>query len=172
MKKNKSVYIAFIAIAMVAVVFGILNSKTLGERVSLQKNAEIVFKVGGENPVVMTMEDLETIGFTEFKANLKKNGKAPVEHDYAGVLLKTALKEAGIELDGKSHIEAKAVDGYTSAIPLEKVIMDDNVYIAVMMDGKPLISKEDDGPGPYQIIISKDKFSQYWCKWAVEVNVQ
>ena len=170
--KNKSVYIAFVLIAVVAIIFGGLNARTLDQRVSLQENAEIVLKVDGENPVIVTMTDIENLGLEDFKANLKKNGKAPVEYTYSGVLLRSVIESKGIDLIGKSHIEAQAVDGYTSAIPMEKVLEDKNVYIAVMREGKPLEGRENDGPGPYQIIISKDKFSQYWCKWAVEVNIR
>lgn len=170
--RNKSVYIAFIAIVLVAIVFGVLNSRNLEQRVSLQENAEILLKVDGDNPIVVTMSDIQELGLEEFKANLKKNGKAPVEYTYSGVLLKNVIESKGINLTGRTHIEVQAVDGYTSAIPMEKVLEDGNVYVAVMREGIPLEGREDDGPGPYQIIISKDKFSQYWCKWAIEVNIK
>lgn len=171
-KKNKSVYIAFATIAIVSIIFGFLNARTLDERLSLQESATISIKSGGEEIGTLTMKEIQDLGLKDFKANLKRNGKEPIEYTYTGVLLRDAIQSLDISLDGKSHIEAKAVDGYTSAISIEKILEDDNVYIAIMREGKPLKGREEDGPGPYQIIISKDKFSQYWCKWAIEVNIQ
>ena len=60
------------------------------------------------------------------------------------------------------------IDGYAAALSMDKVMDDDNVYLAYKRDGELLGTKTDGGNGPYQLIISKDKFSQYWVKFAYQ----
>lgn len=62
--------------------------------------------------------------------------------------------------------------GISAYLNSDYVLDDDNIYLAYMMDGEPLKSREDGGSGPYQIIIRKDQFSQRWAKYVLEIELQ
>jgi hypothetical protein len=46
------------------------------------------------------------------------------------------------------------------------------VYIVYAIDNKPLGKKEDGGAGPFELVIKNDPFSQRWCKFVSEVEIQ
>ncbi|WP_105616605.1 molybdopterin-dependent oxidoreductase [Vallitalea okinawensis] len=170
--KNKVVGIIMGIIIVCVVIFGILNARNLEARKAMQNDAELNIKTNGEIVKTYNLQALNELGMEDFQANLKKNGQEPVTYTYTGVLLKTVLEDAKVDLSQAKAVVATAVDGYSSAIALDKVLEENNVYIAVKREGEAIGNKEDGGDGPYQIIISKDPFSQYWCKWAIEVDVQ
>lgn len=118
------------------------------------------------------LNTIKSLGEITFNANLKSNGKDPIPYEYTGVPLKNLFLDAGLSLDNKDAVIVTAADGYSVAIEIGKVLEDDNVYIAYLREGEPLGTKEEGGNGPYQIIISKDAFSQYWCKFALTAEAK
>ncbi|MDN5298911.1 MAG: hypothetical protein PWP51_1464 [Clostridiales bacterium] len=136
-------------------------------------NNEAVFTVQNEGSEVKTydMETIDQLGRETFKANLKSSGKDPVEHTYEGVLLKTILTDAGIDLDSVDSVVVYAIDGYAVSLSTDKLMEDDNVYLAYIRDDALIGTREEDGDGPYQMVIKKDPFSQYWCKYAYSVSI-
>lgn len=156
----------------IACVLGVYYQKDLQVRKSHLENEIIEFKVQGKVVGSLSMKELMARELMTFNAHLKSNGKQAVEHTYEGLLLKDVIEEAGMSLAEAEAILAKAVDGYTSAISIDKILEDDNVYLAIKRDGDFLKDRDAGGDGPFQIIISKDPFSQYWCKWVIEVDIQ
>lgn len=169
MKKNNIIILVTIVllVAVLAVTY-FMNQDDIEYKIELNKDAIFEVMYQGEVVSSFNMEEIAAMGEVTFSANLKSSGNDPVAHEYTGVLLKTIFTEAGLDLEGKSSATVMAIDGYAAAITMDKLMEDDNVYLAYMRDGELLGTKEDGGNGPYQLIISKDKFSQYWVKFAYQ----
>lgn len=162
-------------IVVLAIIVGItayLNKEQLKDKIDMQKNAVISICVDGEEVKKVSMDEIIKLGEKDFNANLKTNGKAPIEKTYTGVPLANVLEACNIDLSDKNQVIIKAVDGYTSALKVDEVKDKDNVYLAYKEEGEYLGNREDGGSGPYKVIIAKDQFSQRWCKFATEVNVK
>ena len=174
--KNKKLLIIIIAIVVVlAIALGVtayLNMGNLGEKKALQENAIIVIKSGDKKLAEVNMDYIIGLGEKEFKANLKKSGKPPVEHSYTGVPMKNLFTKLKIDTANATTVVLKAIDGYTSALTLDEVMEDDNVYIVYKMDGKSLENSENGGDGPYMALIRTDSYSQRWCKLLTEIDLQ
>lgn len=168
--KNKKIWITIGILLCLVIGLGFLNKKGIDS--TAKENCEISIKLNGEEKGRYSLEDLEKKSGKDFKATLKRSGKEGEIHTYTGILLKDLLKDSGIFIKEDDVVISKAEDGFTVSTPANKVLEDDNVYLAYKMDGEYLKPKEEDGSGPFQLVVSKDQFSQYWCKFCIEVDVQ
>lgn len=169
---KKKIALAIIILAVIVGVTAHLNLKTVEVKKELEENAEFIIKDNGKEIAKFNMKEIRSLGEIDFSANLKTNGKEPIPYTYTGVSLKKLFEKHEINLKDKSAIIVTSIDGYTVAVDINKVLEDDNVYLAYMREGEALGNREDGGKGPYQMIISKDKFSQHWCKFAVEADAK
>lgn len=173
MSKNSKFLIGIIvALIIIIAVTVFLNRDNAAEKSLLNENAVFIIIENGNEIASYNMEEIIGIGEQDFSANLKKNGQNPISLEYTGVLLKSIFAKAGVTLDGKSVVIVTAADGYVVAIDIEKVMEDNNVFLAYKREGQIIGSRESGGDGPYQLIISKDQFSQYWCKYALSAEVK
>ena len=174
--KNKKLWIIIIIIiAVLAIALGVtayLNMGNISEKKALQENAILAIKSGDKELAEVNMELITGLGEEEFKANLKKSGKPPVEHSYTGVPMKNLFAELEIDTANITTVVLKAIDGYSSALTLDEVMEDDNVYIVYKMDGESLGNAENGGDGPYLALIRKDPYSQRWCKLLTEIDLR
>lgn len=167
--------IVWIAVAVLVLVVGMtayMNRGDLAAKQESQQDAYVIIKSGGSEVAKVDLEQLQGMNVVDVDANLKRSGKDPEKHVYTGVLLKEVFEKTGLDTAGKDTVIMKAVDGYTSAIGMEETLQDDNVYLVYEMDGQPLGTKEEGGSGPLQVILAKDPFSQRWCKFVMEIDVQ
>lgn len=163
---------AIIIVLVVAIgVTAYLNADSIAEKKELQKNSILIIKMG-EDEVKFNMNDIKALGEEEFKANLKTNGKAPIEYNYKGVDLKKIIDKSGFDVSGKDTLITQSVDGYTIALGLDEAMKANNVYAVYEREGELLGTKEDGGKGPYMTIIREDKFSQRRCKYLTVVEIQ
>lgn len=169
---KRKITLVIIILAAIVSVTAYMNLKTVEVKKELQENAEFVIKDNGKEIAKFNMKEIRALGETEFSANLKTNGKEPIPYTYTGVSLKNLFEKYGVDIKDKSALIVTSIDGYTVAVDINKVLEDDNVYLAYMREGESLGNREDGGKGPYQMIISKDKFSQHWCKFAVEADAK
>ncbi|WZL72375.1 hypothetical protein QBE52_14945 [Clostridiaceae bacterium 35-E11] len=169
---KKYITIVVMVLTIIVGITAYLNMKTVAVKKDLEENALFVIKENGKEIAAIDMKTIKSLGESKFEAKLKKSGEDPTPYTYTGVLLKKIFENYEVELKNKSAVVVKAIDGYTVAVDIEKVLADDNVYLTYMREGEGLGNKEDGGSGPYQMIISKDPFSQYWCKFALEADAQ
>jgi len=160
-----TIFILTAAVVILAVLSGSQNIK----RIERQDNAVFVIKADGREYNV-TMDIINNIGITDFTADKKNSGLSPVSVKYQGVPLKTICDELDIDISGFKNCVASAADGFYTSVPIGKVEDEDNVWIAVGLDNKSLLKREDGGDGPYMLVVRKDTFSQYWCKYLVELE--
>lgn len=165
-----TIILAFLAVVLVGLAW--MNKDSLAEKKQLNNEAIFMVEVDASTIKSYNMSEIAALGEVTFEANLKSSGKDPVPHTYTGVLLKTILADAGLPLSEGGNAIVSAIDGYVVAVSNEKLMAEDNVYLAYQMDGELIASREEGGDGPYQMIISKDQFSQYWCKYAYRVALK
>lgn len=171
-KQNKWIVLIIMALAVVLVITGRLNQDAASMKAKLNEEAVFIVMEKGQEVATWHMGEIQAMGEADFSANLKTNGKDPIPYTYTGVLVKTIIEESGVDLTDAKGIVVTAADGYAVSVTMDKLMEDDNVYLAYMREGDLIGTREEGGKGPYQMIISKDQFSQYWCKYALSVDVE
>lgn len=172
MQKKNSIII--IVIAVLVVIIGItayLNKDNAMSKTQINNDAVFSVVENGNEIKSYNMSEIQALGEVEFYANLNSSDSDAVEYQYTGIPLINILKDSGVNMEGMEAAIVSAIDGYVVSISMEKVLENDNVYLAYMRGGELMNTREDGGDGPYQLIISKDKFSQFWCKYAYSVEL-
>lgn len=173
MKKNTKILISVILVlVIISAVAIMMNKDNVKAKKELNDNAVFILMDKGEEIASYNMTEIQAIGEADFTATLDTSNTDPEDFQYTGVLLKNVFEHAGISLEGREAVIVSAVDGYTVALPMDKFMEDDNVYLAYKKEGELIGTREEGGKGPYQMIISKDQFSQFWCKYAVSADIQ
>jgi DMSO/TMAO reductase YedYZ molybdopterin-dependent catalytic subunit len=173
MSKNTKILTGIILILLVISSIGIfLNRDNIRRNRELNENAVFEIYEEGQLSASYTMEEIMAMGEENFNATLDTSSTDPKEFEYTGVLLREILKKADINLEEKELAAVTGADGYTVAVSMDKIMEEDNVYLSYKIQGKPLGTRDDDGSGPYQLIIRKDQFSQNWCKYAVKADIR
>jgi hypothetical protein len=171
--KNKSVFFILAVLAIAVGVLAFINMQNAKVTGSEAVKGTILIKFNGDEKK-LEFKDIKALNPVEFKATVDTSKSGPEDHMFKGVLLKDVLSAVSDEEEIKraSKVIVKAIDGYTVALSSKEIMEPDNVYLAFEKDGKPLGTKEDGGSGPYQLIVTKDQFSQRWCKFVTEVSLQ
>lgn len=84
---------------------------------------------------------------------------------WEGILLKDLFEEAGIK-PGANTVIFRAVDGYSSSLPLDYVL-DNGIMIAYKMNGVVLPPERG---FPFQVV-AEDKWGYKWVKWIDEIEL-
>jgi len=172
-KKNLIIIPSVIAVLVIVVgVTAILNSNSARLREEQQDSAYIIIKKGVEEIASIDMEYISSAGEEDFQADLDTSETDPEKHQYSGVPLIKVLDLLEIDMDGIETVIVRALDGYTVAFNISEVKDEENMYIVYKIDGQYLKNKSQGGSGPYQIIIRKDPYSQRWCKFVMEIDLQ
>ncbi len=169
---KKMIIIVVILMAATVGVTAFLNRGSIAEKENKQAEALVTFKEAGNEIETVNMSYVKKQEEKTFSKELDTSDSGPVEHTYTGVPLKNVIKEVGINLEDKSQVIVKAIDGYTVALTAKEVREDDNVYLVYKSDDNLLKSKKEGGTGPYRLVIRNDQFGQRWCKFVTEVNVK
>jgi len=172
-KKNLIIILSVVAVLVIVVgVTAILNSSSVRLRKEQQDSACIIIKKGGEEIASIDMEYISSAGEEDFQADLDTSETDPEKHQYSGVSLIKVLDLLEINMDGIETVIVRALDGYTVAFDISEVEDEENMYIVYKIDGQYLKDKSEGGSGPYQIIARKDPYSQRWCKFVMEIDLQ
>ena len=172
-KKNLIIILSVIAALMIIVgVTAVLNSGSIRLRKEQQDSVSIMIKKGGEEIASIDMKYLSSVGEEDFQADLDTSDTDPQKHQYSGVPLTKVLESLEIGLEGIESVTVKALDGYTVIFDISEAVDEENMYIVYMIDGQYLKGKDEGGSGPYQIITRKDPYSQRWCKFVMEIDLQ
>lgn len=173
MNKNTKILLSVILLlVLISAIAIMMNKDNVEAKKELNDNAIFILMDKGEEIASYNMTEIQNIGEADFTATLDTSNSDPEDFQYTGVLLKNIFQHAGISLEGKESVIISAVDGYTVALPMDKFMENGNVYIAYKKEGSLIGTREEGGKGPYQMIISKDQFSQFWCKYAISADIK
>jgi DMSO/TMAO reductase YedYZ molybdopterin-dependent catalytic subunit len=84
---------------------------------------------------------------------------------WEGVLVRDLLADAGVKPEAKVVI-LHAVDGYTSALPLD-YFMNNDILLGYKMNGLPLLPERG---FPFQLV-AESKWGYKWVKWVNEIEL-
>lgn len=169
-KSSKKIILIVIILVLALAILLILNQENLNESVAVYENRKVkIYK--GDFIRSYSFDEIKNLETHQLEAYLNESGEEPKRQEYTGVLIKDILLDAKVDIKDIKAILVTAVDGYTVAVDKEKVIENDNVYLVFKQDGRLLKSKDEGGVGPYQMVIAKDQFSQYWCKYVIKIEV-
>lgn len=171
-KKETLVIIICITLLTVAVaVLAALGANDIGLKRELEMNAEFVIKYNDAEQRV-TMQDMINLKPVDFDAVLNTSNTSPKVVKFTGVELSKICESKGIDISSALVFEVRALDGYSSALSIDEVLSEGNVYICIYMDGEVLKPKSEGGFGPYMMVISSSVYSQRWCKYVQEVVIR
>ncbi len=175
MKKVKKstliVIIGVVVLAAAVAVFAVLNADDISYKRELEMNAEFVVKYGDAEKRV-TMQDMLDMKPVEFSATMDTSTTDPTPVMFTGVELKNICESLDIDISSAEVFEVRALDGYSSAVVLDEVLTEGNVYICLLMNGEVLKTKSEGGFGPYMMVINSAEFSQRWCKFVQEIDIR
>jgi hypothetical protein len=172
-KKNLIIVITVLAVlAVVVAAAAFLNAENARQKKEQESSAYIVVKKGGVELADVDMDSIRSMGEVNFPANLDTSETGPVSHKYTGVPLIKVLDSLGVEIAGARTVIVRALDGYTVAFDVSEIEDKDNIYIAYKIDGQYLGNRSQGGSGPFQIIVRKDPYSQRWCKFVMEIDLE
>jgi len=169
-RNTKIVAVTVAALVLAVAALALLNRDYAAERRALQESG--TFRINaGDQQYTVTMDDLEQAGSREINANYKTNLKPAVQKRFKGVPLKNILDYFDVDYSEARSVSFSAADGYVSAAQISHAIDVENCFIVFEVDGKPLGTTESGGDGPFMAIFAKDRFSQRWCKYLLEITV-
>lgn len=169
MKQTKILIGVIIILALAIGVLAWANGRSVAEL----EPATLVVKVKGEEVGSITLEEIMELGSEDFSMVLRSSGSEPKENTYTGVALAEVLEavQPGL-VSAESQVSVRAVDGYAVVYTGEEMLHPQHIYLVWLKDGKPLGSKADGGSGPLLVIPRQHEFGQFWCKFAVEVDLR
>jgi len=148
-----------------------LSRDSIAERKVIQESGAFCITTD-DSQYIVTMDDLEEIGFRVVDANYKTNLMPAVKKKYTGVSLKGLFDHLSVDYSAARSISFSAADGYVSAAPISDIMDEDSCFVVFEEDGAPLGTRESGGFGPYMIVFAKDRFSQRWCKYMLEISLK
>ena len=169
--KQKYLIVAVTSLLLLAIVAAmwVLSGNNLGDGVARSKT--ITFMVDGEAIATIDRDDLATMEYRTFPAVIRSNGRKPQTTRYTGVPLADLCQRLELDLNGKSQVVVKAIDGYITILTIEE-LRQGRAYLAFQMDGEDLKPINEGGNGPFQLVLPDDPFSQRWCKYVYQVELK
>jgi len=161
-KKSTIAVIAVLGVLAIGVaILAALNGRDAAPRQQL-RSAEVFLIAAGETEHRVAMGDIEALGPREIEANYKKSGKDPETRTYTGAPFAAVLRHVGIDPADFSSAAFSAADGYSSILPMEEALDEENCFIVI----------DHGGDGPFRMILAKAQFSQNWCKLLTNVELK
>lgn len=170
MKRNKLVITILLLVAAIGILTWLNQSRMESAVDAMQKETLLVRVNDIERD--FSMEELKELPLIEFNAIQDTSDSGPKKQQFKGIPLKdivAAVSQGDIKA---TKVIVKGTDGYTVAMTVKEALMEDNTYLCIEKNGKPMGRKSEGGCGPYQLIIRQDMFSQRWCKFVYEVIVE
>ena len=100
-----------------------------------------------------------------------QSSQGDTSHDFTGTLLSNVLDAVDPSLKEQyQYVEAVGIDEYLSAISMDEVKMENNVYL-MYMDGGELLKTKDGNSGSMRIVVLDDTFGQRFTNYLIEISL-
>jgi len=156
---------------MVVAIFAFLNRDYVLNRRLAQQKGEF-YLCAGEEEFTISVNDILSLSPFSITANYKITGRGAASRIYQGVSFKAVVESLGIAYTEYQTVSFIGADGYFSALRMAEAMDENNCYLVIAMDNEPLGTRENGGEGPIMMIMARDRFSQRWCKYLVEVTLR
>ena len=172
MKKETKIVLSIMALLMAGVtVLAFLNRDRIAQMRERSVSGTFVIVADKERHEV-SMDTILALEPQIIDANLKKNALAPVPRKYTGVSLLSLFEYFHVDFTQAENVLFSAPDGFSSFIGIEQAADPENCFIVYKADGELIGTRENGGDGPFMMILAKDPFSNRWCKYLMEVELQ
>lgn len=167
--RNKNMLV-FLVIILLALTVGVLSAFNRSERSDLHEGYLRI--VAADKTIAdFTIADLKKLPAVNKELTVSTSQGKEV-HKYTGVPLVSVLQKCKGDVTGKySAIVAKGMDGYTSTVKMDELLIPDNVYLMYADNGQPLETMNHKR-GSLQIVICNDAFGQRFTKYLVELEME
>lgn len=167
MKKQHIIIIIVVLAAMV----GILSFVNRPQE-SIEKGILSITK-DGETIKKFNMEDIKSLPKVEERIKFSSSNYAGEDAMYTGVPLRELLNSIDPKLlENATQVITKAEDGFVSSFTAKEVAESDSVIIAYAKNGKSLGTKQNNGEGPYRVVIKTDAFGNRSTKYLNEIELK
>jgi|SRR5690554_6222657 len=155
-------------IVIFVVVTGILSAVNINRIQGLDQEKLTI--VAGSQSKEITLGELKELPATSFTAELRSTSQPNQTITFTGISIKDLLEYLKIDVTF-SEVAFSSLDGFTTVLSVDEVMMDDNVYVVYKRDNEPILSKSDGGTGPMEIIVAQDPFSNRWNKYVIKIEL-
>ena len=115
---------------------------------------EVVVKADGAEIGRFDLDMVKGMEKVEFSDQIKETGKAAVQAQFGGVLLRDVLEKIAVDPSKFTNVAYKAIDMYTTAGTVDEIMQDGKVYVVYERDGEGTKPKSEGGTGPLEIVLS------------------
>lgn len=178
MNKKLTILTIFIILCSI-IILGCIDSAQEQEQAQSEidcpylKDATISIKINNEKVDELNFSTILQLEQHEFAATHRSGRRPdPIDYHFQGVTLKSILEYKGIDLTNKKYITISAKDGFEVVFEIEEILKNDHMFIVYLKNEKPLGTMENDGSGPYRLIIPDDRFAMRWVKHILEINIK
>lgn len=154
-KRNKLIIIiVIVALAILIGVLALVNAS--GNKSEVEGGITVILDSKTVQYSPDAIKDFESISFEK---EIKSSSKDDETGTYKGVPLEVILGEIDSDWGNKyENFILTASDGFSTAVSKSDITQGENVVIVYEKDGEALKGADDEGPGPYRIIIVNDPF--------------
>ncbi|MDD2484537.1 MAG: hypothetical protein PHQ50_05910 [Eubacteriales bacterium] len=172
-KSTKGILLVLILLTALTSIAVILNYREAKEKLQYLEAAEIQIINKGTEEKALTMQELEGLEPTEFKAKMKSSlMQSAEEHVYLGFPLAEVLSLVELAPGEEEILSVGSVDGYEVPFSKEELENIENIFLVYKADGNYLGTYgEKNAQGPYMIVIREDRFSQRWAKYVCRLEL-
>ena len=170
--KKTTIWITVVIIVLIAIIitFALLNQNSAN-----QTSDSVTVKIAGNEDVVYTFDDLNTMdGIITMNKTIKSGSREDETADFTGILVKDLLLKTTTQdvLENASSVTAISGDGYATSYSIDEILEDDNILLVFLQDGEKLISFSDGGSGPLRIVVMKDEFGTRSAMWVNQIVLE
>jgi hypothetical protein len=168
-KRNTIIVLSLLTVLAIAIVILAVTNAPKDKPVS----GTISIISNGATLRIYTMEEIGAMEYIEVYKKIESSSYADVEGTFRGISLHTLLEKVDPSLltSGKK-IVVRSEDAFVTAFSADEVSENDNIFVAYMLNNKPLGTLKDGGMGPFRIIIQNDQFGNRSAKYVCEIEVQ
>ena len=165
---NKTVLIMIITAALfiAVIVLGILNFENISERRLLQEGNTFLITAGSYTHTI-TKNDILLMDPKVISANFRDDIR-----NFTGVPIAEIFDFLDIEITNASTVILTSGDGFTTILTIDEALDRESAFVVFEEDGIELGSMEEDGDGPYMIVMAMDPFPNRWTKYLMEITIQ
>ena len=120
----------------------------------------------GDKKYVVTMDDMLAFKPSEVLAYPRDE-----ERRFTGVSLISVFDRVGIDYSNMKSVNFTAADGFGVELAADEVLNTKNTFIVITEDNEPLGHYDEDGSGPFMVVLAEDPFPNRWVRNLVEISI-
>ena len=167
MNRNTIIILGVIAVMLpVVIILTILHQRSMAEVFNrhIDGTFTVIYNEQAHN---IAASDIVAMSPMEVKAVYRGN-----ERVFTGVSIAAIIDYVGADPANISSVVFVSLDGFFSAISAADALDADNAFLVFEEDEEPLGHMDDDGEGPFRLVLVNDPFPNRWARYVMEIRLQ